>query len=377
MPNKDTAKKYAICSVDGSTLYKSEHSEYPYTFSLLKNGRPNVERFGAVLDDNLDVRYLSSEVYSLHRDQMGGRHMFFMKDKKREIHGTVAIIHVTFEHAIKKYEHKGEGRYWLTEERYDENCEWADHICLSDSGELLGVEVINQKAKDKKDYAPVVFPVDCDRLVPTFEYDADSKAYRLVKKTKQGNKNGGENKIKTCASTEEIRKDLYEKGFTVDGIHYVRYKRSAGSGRDGSCLFIAEPLYSDMMQWSCCGIDGTAVADQASWQAYISLTLSSVIDIVSIPRKAIMLIPDVEVQGREEVICIERGEEKDGETVSLRGERKTVEYSNKIWDGEALLDESVFEALECKDKGKTWHDASAQPHVQDLRVSNSIAKILS
>ncbi|MBR2293399.1 MAG: hypothetical protein IKA44_03725 [Clostridia bacterium] len=29
-------------------------------------------------------------------------------------------------------------------------------------------------------------------------------------------------------------------GFDIDGIHYVRYKRSAGSSRDGRCLFIAE-----------------------------------------------------------------------------------------------------------------------------------------
>ena len=41
----------------------------------------------------------------------------------------------------------------------------------------------------------------------------------------------------------EIREKLYREGFEIDGVRYVRYKRSAGASRDGRCLFIAEPLY--------------------------------------------------------------------------------------------------------------------------------------
>ena len=42
----------------------------------------------------------------------------------------------------------------------------------------------------------------------------------------------------------QLREYFYENGFHIDGIHYVRYKRSAGSSREGKCLFIDERLYT-------------------------------------------------------------------------------------------------------------------------------------
>lgn len=40
-----------------------------------------------------------------------------------------------------------------------------------------------------------------------------------------------------------LRAHFYQNGFYLDGLHYVRYKRSAGSSREGKCLFIDERLY--------------------------------------------------------------------------------------------------------------------------------------
>ena len=48
-----------------------------------------------------------------------------------------------------------------------------------------------------------------------------------------------------------------ENGFYLDGIHYVRYKRSAGSSREVKCLFIDERLYKAMDKWSSCGLKTT------------------------------------------------------------------------------------------------------------------------
>ena len=42
---------------------------------------------------------------------------------------------------------------------------------------------------------------------------------------------------------KDLRAHFYENGFYLDGVHYVRYKRSAGSSREGKCLFIDERLY--------------------------------------------------------------------------------------------------------------------------------------
>ena len=93
----------------------------------------------------------------------------------------------------------------------------------------------------------------------------------------------------TC---QEIREHLYTHGFDIDGIHYVRYKRSAGASRNGKCLFIAEPLYADMMAWSSCDLSVDTASDQASWQAYIALTLSSIENVIKLPKKSILIIRD-------------------------------------------------------------------------------------
>ena len=47
-----------------------------------------------------------------------------------------------------------------------------------------------------------------------------------------------------------------------------------------------------MMDWSACGLSADTVSDQASWQAYIALTLSSIESAIRLPKKAILIIPD-------------------------------------------------------------------------------------
>ena len=37
---------------------------------------------------------------------------------------------------------------------------------------------------------------------------------------------------------KQLREYFYEYGFNLGGIHYIRYKRSSGSSRQGKCLFI-------------------------------------------------------------------------------------------------------------------------------------------
>ena len=75
---------------------------------------------------------------------------------------------------------------------------------------------------------------------------------------------------------QELREHLYTHGFDIDGVHYVRYKRSAGASRNGKCLFIAEPLYADMMAWSSCELYSYTAAEKAAWQAYISIKHSRI-----------------------------------------------------------------------------------------------------
>ncbi len=133
---------------------------------------------------------------------------------------------------------------------------------------------------------------------------------------------------------KDLREHFYENGFHLDGIHYVRYKRSAGSSREGKCLFIDERLYRYMTKWSECGLK--LRKDLASWESYRALSLSSIKGTIEIPLDSILFVPDYKSIFTEEVISVEL---KDGKLVA---EQKQTEITNDIWDGESLLDESLF-----------------------------------
>ncbi len=134
---------------------------------------------------------------------------------------------------------------------------------------------------------------------------------------------------------KDLRSHFYENGFNLDGVHYVRYKRSAGSLREGKCLFIDERLYKAMDKWSSCGLK--AQADLASWESYKALSLSSIKGTVEIPLDGILFVPDYKSTFTEEVISVELHDS------NLTAGQKQTQITNDIWDGESLLDESVFE----------------------------------
>lgn len=132
----------------------------------------------------------------------------------------------------------------------------------------------------------------------------------------------------------QLREYFYENGFYIDGIHYVRYKRSAGSSREGKCLFIDERLYKAMAKWSECGLKPKM--NLASWESYKALSLSSIKGTVKFPLEGILFVPDYKSTFTDEVISVEV---QDG---TLTSAHKQTEITNDIWDGESLLDESVF-----------------------------------
>ncbi len=136
---------------------------------------------------------------------------------------------------------------------------------------------------------------------------------------------------------KELRKYVYENGFSIDGIHYVRYKRSAGSSREGTCLFIDERIYKAMTKWSDCGLKLTN--DWASWESYRALSLSSIKGTIDIPLNGILFVPDYKSTFTDDVISVEL---QDGQLVA---EQKKTQITNDIWDGESLLDESLFAGI--------------------------------
>jgi hypothetical protein len=172
---------------------------------------------------------------------------------------------------------------------------------------------------------------------------------KKIKELKNQKKNDMQN-------TEQIRKELYKNGFDIidsqgKKSHMVRYKRSSGSSRVGKCLFIREDLYKPMMDWTMMDLyikDGDEI-DLASYEAYISLTLSSMIDTINIKPENILILKDEESKIREECMVTEQIIDK-SEKAILCTTKKYTDVINKIWDGESLLDSSLFKE-KYEDKG--------------------------
>lgn len=143
-------------------------------------------------------------------------------------------------------------------------------------------------------------------------------------------KSGGNKPI----NVKTLREHFYSNGFNVSGVHYVRYKRSAGSSREGTCLFIDERLYKYMAKWSACGLKPNR--DLASWESYRALSLSSIKGTIEIPLNGILFVPDYKSTFTDEVVSVEMQGGK------LVAEQKQTQITNDIWDRESLLDESLF-----------------------------------
>ena len=139
----------------------------------------------------------------------------------------------------------------------------------------------------------------------------------------------------------QLREKIYENGFYINIgnkiIHYTRYKRSAGQARVGKCLFIKQSLYDDMIKYSFAGIDiSNKTIDLASFESYISLSLSSIIDKIKINKNEILIVEDKYSKFTDRVIV---SREINGE---LSTDIETTEIENCLFDGEGLLDKSLF-----------------------------------
>ena len=355
MKKKKEYGQMKIVSLDGSTVYK--HSLHLFGLSgltVLKNGKVDTDRFRGVLDESLDTIRLEQ----------------LCKEKKKELpfpfteQGcTRALVNVRFDHAVKLFEQYGRRYIRYGYSVTDENMN--DHVCIryeNDCPVLVAVEVPYDK--DKK-YEPVENPINKSLLGKYFEYDEKTRSYRRTVK-----------EIPSQVKKNEIREYLYKHGFDIDGVHYVRYKRSAGSSRQGHCLFIAECFYEDMMQWSRCGLCEENVLDQASWQSYIALTLSSIEKTIKLPKKAILVLPDEVSRFVTKAVCVE--ETKSG---NLTASEKETEVENILWDGEGLLDVSVFEENGYADNGmmllrnRFFKTCAFNTNLQAFFKANKIEKI--
>ena len=311
-----------IPSLDGKDIYISNSLDPKNGYRLKnKTGNLNLSRFINSLDYSLDLIKMRQVHKSLFpvADVKQLETIFSFDEKGNEydeVHSrgkeySCQVINVTFKYSNKEF-NRVRGSYYIRFGYRIDDLEFEDCIAWDD-GEIVGVQT-GEKVNN---------PVDAEEL-PYFIF-------------KDGMYRAKDN-IKTCNNVADIRSDIYENGFVCEGIKYVRFKRSSGSSRVGKCLFINERLYDAMHEWEMCCIqvDEGQDIDLAALEPYIALTLSSIIDTIEIKPENILVVDDYKSVFHERAIATRL---VDGQLVS---KPEDVEISNSIWDGQSLMDRSLF-----------------------------------
>ncbi|KAF5066181.1 hypothetical protein DSECCO2_266330 [anaerobic digester metagenome] len=172
----------------------------------------------------------------------------------------------------------------------------------------------------------------------------------------------------------DLRANLYVNGFYIEGEKFVRYKRSSGSSRIGNCLFIKEEMYKRMIKWSYMGLDDFKEKDLAGFETYIALTLSNIIGTIQIMPENILIIEDEKSTFTDKVIAVRQF----GET--LQAKEETAKITNDIWDGQSLLDSSMFTGA-YRNKGflllrnQFFKSACFNTNIQQFFADNNITDI--
>lgn len=138
----------------------------------------------------------------------------------------------------------------------------------------------------------------------------------------------------------QLRKELYENGFVLNGVKYIRYKRTTAKSRKGHCLFIIEKLYKKMINWSRLNLhfEENEILDLPSLFAYESLPLSSIEDIIEIDPESILIIDDIESKFFKRCSVTRLNKE----TGLLQAKDEEIELFNNLFDGQSLVDKSIF-----------------------------------
>ena len=305
-----------------------------------------------------------------------------------------------------------EGKDLLTK-RYKVNKKSIYIASLDDSIEVdklkkLNKKIIKYNKKKRRFYSN-------DIITVTFKYSAKKTdkdysdeeyerienlklVYDIIKTENSDNKDNLKNIKETLKIAErnisqrEIREQLYQYGFNININgklkHFVRYKRSSGSARVGKCLFINEDYYKKMIDWSFAGIEHKkdTEMDCSSMEAYISLSASTCIDRFKLKPENILLIDDIKSTFTDTVMATKLiNEEKDENGNIIDGDLytdvETTQITNKIVDGESLLDKSIFEECGYSDKAilqirnRFFKGIGVNTDIQQFFKDNNITRI--
>ena len=140
----------------------------------------------------------------------------------------------------------------------------------------------------------------------------------------------------------EIRHDIQRKNGKItkqEFVHYNMLYRSTGKAKDGSCMFICDRLYKKALKFIRMGIkmpkNNAPIVEMG---AYSSLIASSIVDTINIDPKNILILKDVRSYFKTDVVSIETN--KNRQCIAVP--KSNYELHNEMFDGQGLIDESVF-----------------------------------
>ncbi len=302
-------KSVYIPSIDAKDIYLAAHStKDPAAGYSLKcgDGQYNLRKFINTLDYSLDLTALYRIYHKKYRRKdfafTAGNHMY-----------SVQVINLTFRYSVKEWNQMGRNVY--VKFGYDSGkLIFEDCIAKNDAGEIVGIRTGE--------------PVSRKICLPEPFICREETCLQYAKQKEP----------ETLMTGAALRAELYKNGFICDGVKYCRMKRSAGSARTGKCLFINEKLQKPLLKFSSAGINikkGQEI-DLAAYEGYIALPSSSITGTLRIRPENILLINDYTSVFQEDVI------ETHDENGRLKTTESRREISNSIWDGQSLMDRSLF-----------------------------------
>ncbi|MCI9077346.1 MAG: hypothetical protein HFH68_00285 [Lachnospiraceae bacterium] len=347
-----------IPSIDAKDLYISNNyiKNSPCGYKLAhKDETKHLRKYISSFDYSLDLIELRKGASSIYgkKDSLS----FIYKGKEY----SSKIINVTFKYALKEFnqiKHNVYVRNGYNIEDYALAGGYASDFD-NNGNEILAAIKVNE---------PFYNPVPSYLLPPYFscEYNDENMVYiYTISKT-----------IKTVKTSKELRKWCYNNGFICNSTNYCRFKRSSGSARVGKCLFIDERLYPYMHKSEQCGLDiktGDSL-DIAAFEAYISLSTSSITDTLDIKPENILVIDDWTSTFHEKAVCTDLGDNG-----WLDTKEKELEISNSIWDGQSLIDISLMDRYSTKGmlllRNKFFKSCCFNTNIQKFFKDNNITAI--
>ena len=156
-------------------------------------------------------------------------------------------------------------------------------------------------------------------------------------------------------SKEEIRTLFYNDGVSVEYltykkkgqvkrreiIHYKMLYRSTGKAKKGSCMFIRDSLYKKAHDFLYMGIKlPKHNAKLVEISAYAPLISSAIVGRVHINPRNVLILKDIDTICKTNIISIETDVNKQCMAVPY----DDYELKSTLFDGQALIDSSVFPA---------------------------------